>query len=131
LTAASNTPRQKNSYALVLYTIFRMTLIGLVRSVQLRPITPSSDVLRARTDLHWRLDIPRALIERIEFGRVPPPLKRSAAICGRLRDPNVMIELRAPLRARGPSGIEPSVQRVGLTLDDVSAFEKPYDMTTV
>lgn len=88
---------KKNSYALVLYTIFRMTLVELIV-----------------------ID----LLIRVKC-RTPPKGTRGYLRVAPGR-PNVMIELRESLRARGPYGIEREVRTVGLALDDLAAFEKAY-----
>jgi hypothetical protein len=100
-------------------------ILGLVRGVKLRPILVTRDEIHVRNGLQWRLDIPRALIERIEFGKVNAPQKRTPgylrAAPGR---PNVLIELREPLRAYGPYGFTRDVRQVGLTLDDAASFQR-------
>lgn len=98
-------------------------LLGFARAVQLRPILVTRDALRVRTGVQWSLDIPRDAIARAEFGRVKAPPKRTAGyLRATLGQPNVLLELRAPLRARGPYGITRDVVRVGLVVDDLVGF---------
>lgn len=100
-------------------------LLGLARAVQQRPILLTPTELQVRNGLQWRLDIPRDAIASIHFGRHNAPPKRTPGyLRTALGQPNAMIELREPLRARGPYGLERMVQRVGLVLDDVRAFEQ-------
>jgi len=103
-------------------------IIGFARSVHLRPIILTNDALHVRNGLSWRLDIPRGLIRQVDFGRVKAPPKRTP---GYLRaapgDPNVMIELREPLRAHGPYGLSRDVTRVGLVVDDLARFQQTLD----
>jgi hypothetical protein len=109
---------------LALDVLTALWVLGLARSVVLRPILVTRDEILVRNGLHWRLDIPRANIERITFDRVTAPAKGTA---GHLRPapgrPNVLIELRAPMRAQGPYGISRMVRQVSLALDDVAGFQ--------
>lgn len=99
-------------------------VLGFARSVQLRPIMLTRDELRVRSGLHWRIDIPRSAIERIEFGRVKAPPKRTPGyLRAALGTPNALVHLREPRRAHGPYGIMRDVTRVGLVLDDVTGFQ--------
>jgi hypothetical protein len=98
-------------------------LLGFVRAVQLRPILVSSSLIHVRNGLLWTADIPRDLIEHIAFGRVRAPAKGTP---GYLRaafgEPNVLVDLRAPICARGPYGTVRSVSRIGLVIDDIERF---------
>lgn len=100
-------------------------VLGLARGVKLRPILVTRDAIHVRNGLQWRLDIARADIARIAFGKVPeqPRGKRDhlRAAPGR---PNVLIELRTPMTAYGPYGFRRNVRYVSLALDDVASFEQ-------
>ena len=100
-------------------------LLGLARSVQLRPVVVTPDKIHVRNGMQWRIDIPRPAIAGIEFGKMPAPDKRAP---GYLRvapgNPNAMITLQAPIRARGPYGLTREVTRVGLTIDDLAGFRQ-------
>jgi hypothetical protein len=99
-------------------------ILGFARSVQLRPIMVTRDELRVRSGLHWRIDIPRSAIERVEYGRVKAPPKRTPGyLRGALGTPNALVHLREARRAHGPYGIVRDVSRVGLVLDDVRGFQ--------
>ena len=100
-------------------------MLGLARGVKLRPVLVTRDAIQVRNGLQWRLDIPRAEISRIDCGKVMVPPKGSRehlrVAPGR---PNVLIELRTPLRASGPYGYTRTVRQVSLALDDVAGFQQ-------
>jgi hypothetical protein len=102
-------------------------VLGFARAIQLRPILLSRDELHVRSGVQWSLDIPRALIVRTEFGRVEPPAKGTAgylrAAPGR---PNVLIELREAVHARGPYGITRAITQLSLVVDDLAGFERAF-----
>jgi len=100
-------------------------ILGFARAVQLRPILLTNDELRVRSGMSWHLDIPRAAIALIEFGRVnAPPRRTPGYVRAALGEPNAVITLREPLRAHGPYGVGRDVTRVGLVLDDLKGFEQ-------
>lgn len=96
-------------------------LIGFARSVQLRPILVSANAMHVHTGVQWSLEIPRAAIAAIEFGRVRAPRKRTPGyLRAALGEPNVLIALTEPLRAHGPYGVTRDVSLVGLVVDDLA-----------
>jgi len=98
--------------------------------VQLRPIVVAAGAVRVRSGIQWSLDIPLTTIEHIEFGRVRAPAKRAPGyLRAALGQPNVLIELREPVRALGPYGIAREVRRVGLVIDDLSGFRSAIEST--
>lgn len=107
-------------------------ILGFVRSVQLLPILVTDDSLQVRMGLIWRLDIPRTAIESIDFGRVNAPPKRTPGyLRAALGEPNVLVTLRAPLRAHGSYGIVRDVTRVGLVIDDLKEFEREMTIASL
>jgi hypothetical protein len=91
--------------------------------VQLRPITVSASELRVRNGLRWSIDIPRAAIDTITFGRVGVPTKGTPGyICATPGQPNVLIALHSAVHARGPYGASREVTRVALVIDDLDSF---------
>jgi hypothetical protein len=105
-------------------------VLGLARGVVLRPILVTRDAIQVRNGLQWRLDVPRVQIERIEFGKVSAPPKRARDhLRGAPGRANVLVELRAPLRAVGPYGLTRDIRRVSLVLDDVAGFQRAISDT--
>ena len=103
-------------------------ILGFARAVQLRPILVTAEALHVRSGVQWALEIPRTSIERIDFGRVAAPPKRTPGyLRATLGQPNVMLELRQSMRAMGPYGITRNVQRIGLVVDDLAAFRRVMD----
>jgi hypothetical protein len=99
-------------------------VLGFARSVQLRPILVTNTQLQVRVGVQWSLDIPRALIAKVDVGRVKPPAKGTPGFLrATIGQPNVLIQLREPMCARGPYGTERTVSTIGLTIDDVAGFE--------
>jgi hypothetical protein len=98
-------------------------LLGFARAVQLRPILVTPKELRLRMGLQWSLDIPMSNISSAEYGRVKAPPKRTPGYLRMTPQPNVILTLREPMVARGIYGMKRTVQRIGLALDDVKAFE--------
>jgi hypothetical protein len=106
-------------------------ILGFARAVQLRPILVSADTLHVRSGVQWALDVPRAAIEHIEFGRVRAPTKGTPGyLRATLGQPNVLVTLREPTRANGPYGITRQVQQLGLVIDDLAAFRAAMDEAT-
>ncbi len=98
-------------------------ILGFARAVQLRPILVSDSTLHVRSGVQWALDVPRAAIEHIEFGRVRAPRKGTPGyLRATLGQPNVLVELREPMRAHGPYGITRQVRQLGLVIDDLAGF---------
>lgn len=98
-------------------------IIGFARAAQLRPIILTAGALYVRTGVQWSLDVPTSAIAHIEFGRVRAPAKRTPGyLRATLGQPNVLIELREPIRAHGPYGITREVRRIGLVIDDLTGF---------
>lgn len=99
--------------------------LGLPRAVQLRPIIVATDTIGVPSGVQWALDIQRNAVERIEFGRVKAPPKRTPGyLRATLGQPNVLIDLRGSRRARGPYGLTRDVRRIGLVIDDLTAFRE-------
>jgi len=105
-------------------------VLGMARGVRLRPVVVTRDDLLVRSGILWRLDVPRARIARVHTGRVSAPPKGTP---GYLRaapgTPNVLVELASPLTAHGPYGVEKRVERVGLVIDDLAAFQRAIATT--
>jgi hypothetical protein len=104
--------------ALGAYAVLWMA--GDYQAVRLRPVVAADDALRVRVGLRWSVSIPYAQIERMQprgkesLSRRTPGYLHAAL----LTDPQVILVLRGPVRARGPYGIEKEVRRVGLAVDE-------------
>lgn len=117
--------------ALAVSTFATVWILGYARAVQLRPILVSADNLHVRSGVQWALDVPRAAIEHIEFGRVRAPRKGTPGyLRATLGQPNVLVELREPMRAHGPYGITRQVRQLGLVIDDLAAFGAAMENAT-
>jgi hypothetical protein len=101
-------------------------ILGFLRAVQLRPVLVTNDSIAIRSGLQWSVDIPRALIERLEVGRVKTPAKGAPEYLRAVRmgQPNVLLTLREPLIARGPYGTRRVVSVLSLVLDEPRDFER-------
>lgn len=118
--------------ALAVSAIGTVWILGFARAAQLRPILVTADALHVRSGVQWALDIPRAAIERIEFGRLSAPAKGTPGyLRATLGQPNVLLELRQPMRAMGPYGITRDVRRIGLIVDDLEAFRRAIQTSVV
>jgi hypothetical protein len=94
-------------------------LLGLARSVQLRPIVVTGESLIVRNGLLWRLEVPHSEIASVESSRISisATAQRGAFRFAR-GTPNVAIALRAPRTASGPYGISRTIDRFLLSVDD-------------
>jgi hypothetical protein len=97
-------------------------LIGLARSIELRPALIGVDYLDLRYGLLFRARIPGEVIRavrRIDENDVP-----AAAVVLRRGKPNLCIEFSNPIDAEGPFGLRKRISRVAFTADDVARFEQ-------
>jgi hypothetical protein len=104
-----------NVYALV-------WLVAAFRAARLRPLVLSPARLLVRTSLFWTVAIPREHIASVAFIEEMPRGK------GVLRAafgaaPNLLLTLSEQVQARGPLGIERSVARVALYVDEPEQLE--------
>ena len=114
--------------ALAVSAFATVWILGFARAVQLRPILLSANTLHVRSGVQWTVDIPRTAIEHIEFGRVRAPRKGTPGyLRATLGQPNVLVELREPVRAHGPYGIARQVRQFGLVIDDLAGFRAAFD----
>jgi hypothetical protein len=105
-------------------------LLGFARAVQLRPILVVAKELRIRMGLQWSLDVPMTNIASAEYGRVKAPPKKTPGYLRMAPQPNAILTLREPMVARGVYGMKRTVERVGLAIDDVKAFEAALKNST-
>jgi hypothetical protein len=104
--------------ALGAYAVLWMA--GDYQAVRLRPVVATDDALLVRMGLRWSVSIPYTQIEQVQpFAREASSKRTPGYLhAALLTDPQVVLVLRGPVRARGPYGIEKEVQRVGLAVDE-------------
>lgn len=94
-------------------------LIGLARSIALRPVLVGPDYLDVKFGLLFRLRVPRESIAAVH---------RAGTACEtvvpRRSDPNVCIEFVHVLEAEGPFGLRRPVRRLALSADEEVDFSK-------
>jgi hypothetical protein len=101
--------------------------IGDFNATRLHPIVLAADTLYLRAGLRWRADIAIADIagiHKIGAEDAKPADYLSFAFAG---EPQVMIALKRRIQVRGLFGIKKGVSRIGLFLDDVSAFRRAVE----
>ena len=93
-------------------------LIGDAQAVRLSPLRVTDTELVIVKGLRWRVAVPRDAIEAVHAieARVEGALDLS------LGEPNVLLELRAPVRAHGLLGRVRAADRVMLSIDDRERF---------
>lgn len=95
-------------------------LIGLARSIALRPVLVGPDYLDVKFGLLFRLRIPR---ESITAVRRSDPAD-AATVVPRRSGPNVFMEFADILEAEGPFGLRRPVRRLALSVDEEADFSK-------
>jgi hypothetical protein len=92
------------------------------------PFVPSNATAFSYHRKNGYAALPRASIERIDFGRVAVPPKRTPGyLRAALGTPSALITLRRPLEAHGPYGTTCTVSRVGLVVDDLASFQRAIE----
>jgi hypothetical protein len=95
-------------------------LVGLARSIALRPVLVAPDHLDVRFGLLFRARVPRNLVAAVR------PAERgdraSAALVPRRSEPNFCIELARPIDVEGPLGRRRTVTRIALAVDEGAEF---------
>ena len=95
-------------------------LIGLARSIALRPVLVGPDYLDVKFGLLFRLRVPRDLIAAVR--RSGPG--EATTIVPRRTTPNVLIEFIGTVNAEGPFGLRRPVRRLALSADEEVDFSK-------
>lgn len=95
-------------------------LLGLLRSIQLRPTLLRADALVVRCGLRWTVQIPLDAIARVERARGPLPPKRDSRLLRATlaAQPDLLLTLRRPVLARGMYGTSREVTAVAFAVDD-------------
>ena len=94
-------------------------LVGLARSLALRPVVVGPDYLDVKFGLLFRLRVPResiAAVRRADAAGAPVLPRRST--------PNVLIEFVGTLDAEGPFGLRRSVRQIALSADEEVDFSQ-------
>jgi hypothetical protein len=97
-------------------------LVGLARSIELRPVLVGPDYLELRYGLLFRLRVPRLMLLQVRSPALDDAT--SAVTVPRSSEPNLCIELRSPMYAEGLFGVRKRVSRVAVAVDESSAFEQ-------
>ena len=97
------------------------------RALRTRPTVLSGRALHVRAGLRWSVDVPLSAIETIYHVRRALPSDRPTVVATP-GAPAFAIDLRQPVRARGPYGIRRAVTRVAIGADDPQAFVQAMDL---
>jgi len=103
-------------------------IIGVARSLRLRPVLVSEDAVLFRIGILWSVEFTKAQIARVWRVSGDAPKRGSA---GYLRltaiaRPQWVIEFRDTVTACGPLGIRRQVSRLGVALDRPGAMDSIY-----
>lgn len=80
-------------------------ILGLLRSVQLRPVLLDAERLVVRAGIRWSVAIPREAIAGVEVGHLKLPRGDARLLRATIAtQPNVVVHLRAPVPAIGMYG---------------------------
>jgi hypothetical protein len=96
-------------------------LTALSRSLYLRPMLFDGEVLHLRVGLLWQAEIPLREVQRIS------PVTQEALPAGCrtltfLNPPHLCLEMKAPLRLRGPYGLGRTVNSIAIAVDDPASL---------
>lgn len=98
-------------------------LLGLLRSIQLRPILVGDGRVVVRSGIRWTIDIPVDAVAAIERPRATLPRSAPHLLRASLAaQPNVLLCLDRSLVARGMYGLSHEATSVALTVDDRAGF---------
>jgi len=97
-------------------------LIGLARSVELRPVLVGPDYADIRYGLLFRLRIPREMIKHVRSAQPEDAVR--ATVLPRRSEPNVCIELSSAMQAQRLFGMRKKVKCIAMAADDEPALEQ-------
>jgi hypothetical protein len=99
-------------------------LVGDYRAIAMRPIVVRGDEIVIRHGLRTDIAISRSRIARAErpSWRTLPERAPDYLDLSRPGEPNVVLELDAPVEARLPFGMRRTVSRIGLRVEEAEAF---------
>jgi hypothetical protein len=113
------------AWALTALELYGMLwIIGDYQAMRLRPLVLQEDAIEVRVGLRWSVRIPYVQIACLRATGKEIPRKRSpgylhAAV---LVDPKLILDLRSPALAAGAYGIEKTITRVGIAVDDAAGL---------
>ncbi|MDB4949874.1 MAG: hypothetical protein JWM27_2523 [Gemmatimonadetes bacterium] len=115
---------------LSLYLVLWM--IGDYQAVRLRPIKADGDALHLRVGLRWTASVPWDAVATLRdaHGALPGKRERGWLRMTAMGPPSAVLELRRPVKVRGPYGITRRVQRIGLAVDDAARFRAEVQSRT-
>ena len=95
-------------------------LVADYRATVLRPLAWDGAELWLRAGLRWRGRVPRGQIVRVSRG--PRPEGGGVRSLAFFAQPNVWVDLAAPVALDGPYGLRSEATRVGLFVDEPDRF---------
>lgn len=102
-------------------TVYGATwLVGIARSLELRPALVGDGYLIVRYGLLFRLKIPRSAVREIRKGMD----RRADAVIPPRSKPDLYIQLSVPRIAELPFGLTKLIECLALAVDDLAGFER-------
>lgn len=111
------------AWALTALELYGMIwIIDDYQAIRLRPMILEEEAIEVRMGLRWNVRIPYAQIARLSVPGKDIPRKRSAGYlqAAVLVHPQLILELRSPALAAGAYGIDKTITRVGIGVDDAA-----------
>lgn len=102
--------------------------LGIARSFARRPALVGPDYLDLRYGLWFRLRAPADAIRGVH--RIDRNDVGADVVVPKKSEPNLRVELVAPLEAEGPFGLLKRVSHIAFTADDVEAFQHALEELT-
>ncbi|MCE7044159.1 hypothetical protein [Dyadobacter sp. CY312] len=87
-----------------------------------RPSYLTNDKFQIRLGMRWRASIPFSLIDDVSFVRQSPKKGKDALNASLLVTPNILIAFKTPTKIDGPYGIQRTVLKLSLFVDEPGKF---------